>query len=83
MLEPFSDKWCSFGWAVCEVDGHDHRKLVDAMTKIPIENDKPTVIIAHTIKGKGVSFMENKVLWHYRCPRGEEYEAALSELLDS
>jgi len=82
-LEPFSEKWRSFGWAVCEVEGHNHSKLLDAMTKFPVEKDKPKVFIAHTIKGKGVSFMENKVLWHYRCPRGEEYKAAMGELLDS
>ena len=79
-LEPLTDKWRSFGWAVLEVDGHDHQQLKDVLTKIPAEAGKPTVIIAHTIKGKGVSFMENTVLWHYRCARGEEFEAALREL---
>jgi transketolase len=79
-LEPFADKWRCFGWAVREVDGHDHDQLHAALTGLPAELDKPTVIIAHTTKGKGVSFMENTVLWHYRCARGEEYEAALAEL---
>ena len=50
---------------------------------LPLMQGKPTVIIAHTVKGKGVSFMENSVLWHYRCPRGEEFEAALKELESS
>jgi transketolase len=79
-LEPFADKWRSFGWAVREVDGHDHQQLQDVLTDLPAEQGRPTVIIAHTTKGKGVSFMENTVLWHYRCARGEEFEAALKEL---
>jgi len=79
-LEPFADKWRSFGWGVQEVDGHDHIQLRDAFRNLPVETDRPSVVIAHTVKGKGVSFMENTVLWHYRCARGEEYRAALSEL---
>jgi transketolase len=79
-LEPFNDKWRSFGWGVMEVDGHDHQQLKDAFNNFPVEIGKPTVIIAHTIKGKGVSFMENTVLWHYRCAMDEEFEAALREL---
>jgi len=79
-LEPFADKWIIFGWAVREVDGHNHEQLLSAMTDLPVEIGSPTVIIAHTIKGKGVSFMENTVLLHYRCPKGEEFEAALKEL---
>ena len=79
-LHPFADKWLSFGWLVKEVDGHNHEALVNVFDALQAATGKPKVIIAHTIKGKGVSFMENKVLWHYRCPRGEEYEAALREL---
>ena len=79
-LEPFSNKWRSFGWAVREINGHDHQQLKDALVEFPEERGKPTVVIANTIKGKGVSFMENTVLWHYRCPKGEEFEAALREL---
>jgi transketolase len=79
-LEPFADKWRSFGWALREADGHDHQQLQDALAEFPEELGKPTVVIANTIKGKGVSFMENTVLWHYRCPKGEEFEAALREL---
>jgi transketolase len=79
-LEPFADKWQSFGWSVLEVDGHDHHQLRTTVGSIPMESGKPTCIIAHTIKGKGVSFMENSVLWHYRTARGEEFAAALAQL---
>lgn len=80
-LEPFAAKWSSFGWLVREVDGHDHAALVDSMeSSYTSSAGKPLVIIAHTTKGKGVSFMENTVLWHYRTARGEEYDAALAEL---
>jgi transketolase len=79
-LEPFADKWRSFGWSVRETDGHDHAQLIDLLQQVPFEPDRPTCVIAHTIKGKGVSFMENTVLWHYRSPQGEEFEAALAEL---
>lgn len=78
-LEPFTDKWRAFGWRVREVDGHDHRALRDALTDEETSSS-PLCVIAHTIKGKGVSFMENKVLWHYRTARGAEYDAALREL---
>jgi transketolase len=79
-LEPFTDKWTSFGWAVREVDGHDHIALLEGLSRVPIRPGRPSVVIAHTVKGKGVSFMEHQVLWHYRTPRGEEYEAAMREL---
>lgn len=79
-LEPFAEKWRAFGWSVHEADGHDCDALASAFMSIPQEGKKPTVVIAHTVKGKGVSFMEHSVLWHYRTARGEEYEAALSEL---
>jgi transketolase len=79
-LEPFADKWSGFGWAVREVDGHDHDRLRAALARPPAGTDRPTCVIAHTTKGKGVSFMENRVLWHYRTPRGAELEAALMEL---
>ena len=79
-LEPFADKWRSFGWSVVEADGHDHEQLRDAFEDIPTEPKKPTCVIAHTTKGKGVSFMENSVLWHYRTARGEELAGALEEL---
>jgi transketolase len=79
-LEPFSDKWRAFGWAVREVDGHDHEALRRTLDSIPFASGKPSCLIAHTTKGKGVSFMEDSVLWHYRVPRGAEFEAALAEL---
>ncbi|MBS1723714.1 MAG: transketolase [Armatimonadetes bacterium] len=77
-LEPFAEKWRAFGWEVRECDGHDHGALADTLSTPP--EDKPLVVIAHTTKGKGVSFMENTVLWHYRSPQGDEYQAAQREL---
>lgn len=79
-LEPFVDKWRAFGWRAIEIDGHSHDELAEAYGQVKTSNGKPTAIICHTIKGKGVSFMENTVLWHYRTPQGSEYEAALREI---
>lgn len=79
-LEPFGSKWRSFGWAVQEIDGHNLVQVVDTLEKIPAARTRPTCVIAHTIKGKGVSFMEGKILWHYRSPNPEEYRRAVSEL---
>ena len=81
-LEPFEQKWKDFGWNAMSVDGHDTEALKAAFdrAKRNAGSGKPTVILAHTIKGKGVSFMENNILWHYRTPQGEEYEEALKEL---
>lgn len=79
-LEPFADKWRAFGWHVIEADGHDHVALLDALDVQPGSRGQPTVVICHTIKGKGISFMEGQVLWHYRTPRGDEYAAACAEL---
>lgn len=81
-LEPFADKWRAFGWAVDEVDGHDHAALHAVFDKNG-DADRPHCVIAHTTKGKGVSFMENSVLWHYRSPQGDEYDAAIQELDDA
>jgi transketolase len=77
-LEPFADKWASFGWEVRRCDGHDHAALEEAL--LPAKGDRPVVVIADTVKGKGVSFMENQVLWHYRTARDAEFAAALFEL---
>lgn len=79
-LEPLDEKWRSFGWHVIRVDGHDHEALRRAYDEAASVRGKPVVVIADTVKGKGVSFMENSVLWHYRTARGEEYDAALREL---
>ena len=77
-LEPFVDKLKAFGCSVHEVDGHDHQQLHDALSAQA--DQKPTVIVAHTTKGKGVSFMENKVEWHYKNPNDEQLTKALAEL---
>lgn len=79
-LEPFTDKWASFGWHVQSVDGHDHDALKAAFAVARGRPDQPSVVIANTVKGYGISFMEHNVLWHYRSPQGEEYEAAVIEL---
>lgn len=80
VLEPFADKWRSFGWEVREVDGHDHAALGTELSALPLKSGKPSVLICHTIKGKGVSFMEDQLLWHYRSPNDEQLEQALLEL---
>lgn len=80
-LEPFADKWRSFGWDVREVDGHDIEALVNVLDPDRwTPAGRPRCIIAHTVKGKGVSFMEDTLLWHYRAPRGDEYARAVAEL---
>jgi transketolase len=79
-LDPLAAKWRAFGWAVREVDGHDIPAVEEALTAIPYERDRPTCVVAHTVKGKGISFMENQLLWHYRAPRGETMTQALAEL---
>ena len=79
-LEPFADKWRAFGWSVREADGHDHGALAQAFDSLPDIVGKPTVVICHTVKGKGVSFMENTVLWHYRSAQNDEFDAAMKEL---
>ncbi len=78
-LHPFADKWRAFRWNVREIDGHDYRQILTALTTAP-EAGKPTAILAHTVKGRGVSFMENRLLWHYKSPSREELELALAEL---
>jgi transketolase len=78
-LAPLNEKWQVFGFNVMEVDGHNHDELRIAFAK-KFTNNKPVCVIANTVKGKGVSFMENNILWHYRNPSGELYELALAEL---
>jgi transketolase len=82
-LEPLADKFVAFGWAVREVDGHDHAALHAALAAAPWTPGKPNMLIAHTTKGKGVSFMENRVEWHYKNPNAEQLAAALAELADA
>ncbi|MCX5909007.1 MAG: transketolase [Deltaproteobacteria bacterium] len=79
-LEPLADKWKSFGWAVTDIDGHDMTTIVRTLDHLPLAQGKPTMIIAQTTKGKGVSFMENQLSWHYRAPNKDEAVKALEEL---
>jgi transketolase len=79
-LEPLADKWRAFGWAMQEVDGHDVEQLVQAFEAPPRRSGQPTAVIAHTIKGKGVSFMEGKLAWHYKSPDDGQLAEALREL---
>jgi transketolase len=79
-LEPFAEKWKAFGWNVVEIDGHNHEEILDACKCDSKAINKPLCVIASTVKGKNVSFMENNILWHYRSAQGEEYKAALAEL---
>jgi len=79
-LEPFVDKWQAFGWHVQSIDGHNHNELKTSLRVAQANINKPSVIICNTIKGKGVSFMENEVLWHYRSPQNDEYDRAVQEL---
>jgi transketolase len=78
--DPVDTKFESFGWAVKHVDGNDVKALQEAFDSLPFEKGKPNMIIAHTVKGKGVSFMENKVSWHHGVPNKEQYEQAIGEL---
>jgi transketolase len=80
-LEPFADKWRAFGFAVEEADGHDLGRLRAALARIPFQPDRPSLIICHTLKGKGVSFVENNLHWHHKNnPTDEEIRALLAEL---
>jgi transketolase len=78
--EPLADKWKDFGWSVLEADGHSFGELIEALDNFSGENDKPSLIIAGTVKGKGVSFMEGQAKWHGRAPDKEELRLALKEL---
>ncbi|MFH1132140.1 MAG: transketolase [Pseudomonadota bacterium] len=79
-LEPLADKWRSFGWHVISIDGHDYGQIMEALDEAQTVKGKPTYIIAHTIKGKGVSFMENVVSWHGVAPNREEADRAIVEI---
>lgn len=78
--DPLDKKWKAFGWAVKEIDGNDVYALKEAFNSLPFEKDKPSVIIAHTIKGKGVSYMENQIQWHHGVPSNGQYMLAQQEL---
>lgn len=79
-LEPLGKKWESFGWAVREIDGHNMTEILATLSSLPFTAGRPSCVVAHTVKGKGVSFMENKLLWHYRNPTAEDVEKALVEI---
>ncbi len=79
-IEPLKDKWQAFGWQVREVDGHNFEQMEKALANIPFAKNKPSLLIAHTIKGKGISYMEDKLEWHYKNPTEEDYKKALEEL---
>ncbi|MND87876.1 transketolase [compost metagenome] len=80
-LDPLDDKFRAFGWDVEVIDGHDVGALVNALSEPPGGRSKPLCIIANTIKGKGVSFMENKASWHHGVPNAEQYNTAMEELV--
>ena len=79
-LDPLADKWRAFGWAVREIDGHDMGAVVDALDDLPFAADQPSLLIAHTVKGKGVSFAEDTYVWHSNFVTDEIYQKALGEL---
>jgi transketolase len=79
-LAPLSAKFQAFNWAVKEIDGHDHDAISLALKALPFESGKPSCLIGNTVKGKGVDFMEDKLLWHYRTPNAEQVKNALGQL---
>jgi transketolase len=79
-LDPLADKAAAFGFAVVEVNGHDHGELLDVLSSVPFRPGKPTFVIAHTHKGHPISFMSNNVAWHHKVPNASEYHQALTEL---
>jgi transketolase len=78
--DPVDEKFKAFGWAVEHVDGHDFRKMIDVFSRIPFTKDKPNLVIAHTIKGKGISYMEGQKKWHHGSPDDDQYALAQQEL---
>lgn len=79
-IEPVADKWRAFGWRVIEIDGHNMTQIVDALALAFMTKGVPTIVIANTVKGKGVSFMENQPEWHGKAPNAEQYRQAMQEL---
>ena len=81
-MDPVADKWRAFGWHVLEIDGHNIRQILEALDAVTKIHARPTIIVAHTIKGKGISYMENKSMWHGRAPTKDQYEQAMAELAE-
>lgn len=79
-LEPLAEKFRDFRWSVREIDGHDHTEIRSALQAVPFERGRPSCVIAHTVKGKGVDFMENQLKWHYSSPNPQQLESALRHL---
>jgi transketolase len=79
-LSPLADRWASFGWTIEELDGNDIAELVAALDRLPARSGAPTLILAHTTKGKGVSYIENQAAWHHKVPTREQFELAMTEL---
>lgn len=82
-IEPVADKWRAFGWNVIEIDGHNMEQIVRTLELVRIFKGKPTMVVAHTVKGKGVSFMEDVPEWHGKAPCAEEAACALNEIRSS
>jgi len=79
-LGDIAQKIRTVGWSVREINGHNHTAILESLETLPFEPGKPSFLVAHTVKGKGVSFMENSLAWHYRSPTAEQLEAALAEI---
>lgn len=79
-MNPLAEKWRAFGWATREIDGHDLTAITETLEALPLQPNRPTAVIAHTVKGKGVSFMENDLEWHYRPPNADDLRRALTEI---
>jgi transketolase len=79
-VDPLADKWRAFGWEVREIDGHNMAQVVDALDAVPFNTDRPSALIAHTVKGKGVSFAEDTYVWHSNNVNDEVYARAIAEL---
>lgn len=79
-IQPVTEKWKAFGWHVTEIDGHNMKEVLDTLDKVDNIHDQPKIVIAHTVKGKGVSYMEGQAGWHGRAPNDEEYAQAMKEL---
>jgi transketolase len=79
-LEPLIEKWRAFGWHVIEIDGHNITEIINSIEEAKNTKGRPTLILAHTTKGKGVSFMENSLYFHGKAPNREQYERAMREL---